>query len=53
VDIDCRLHGMKNLFVADGSVFSTSAGLNPALTIQANAFRVADRIIELHKAGKL
>ena len=53
VDFYCRLHDVKNLFVADGSVFSTSAGLNPALTIQANAFRVADKIINLAKAGDL
>jgi choline dehydrogenase-like flavoprotein len=29
-------------FVADGSVFPTSAGYNPTLTILANAYRVAD-----------
>jgi choline dehydrogenase-like flavoprotein len=44
VDRWCRSHEVPNLFVIDSSVFVTSGGLNPALTIQANAFRVADRI---------
>jgi len=44
VDANCVLHGTENVFVADGSVFTSSAGLNPCLTIEANAFRVADYI---------
>jgi choline dehydrogenase-like flavoprotein len=38
-------HEVPNLFVVDASIFVTSGGLNPALTIQANAFRIADRIV--------
>jgi choline dehydrogenase-like flavoprotein len=34
-------HEVPGLFVADASVFPSSGGLNPALTIQANALRVA------------
>jgi choline dehydrogenase-like flavoprotein len=44
VDRWCRAHEVPNLYVVDSSVFVTSAGLNPALTIQANAYRVADHI---------
>jgi choline dehydrogenase-like flavoprotein len=44
VDRWCRAHDVPNLYVTDSSVFVTSAGVNPSLTIQANALRVADRI---------
>ncbi|MBN8909409.1 MAG: GMC family oxidoreductase, partial [Rhodospirillales bacterium] len=37
-----RSHDVKNLFVVDGSVFVTSAGVNPTCTIQALALYVAD-----------
>lgn len=35
-----RFRGLENLWVTDGSVFPTSAGVNPSLTIAANALRV-------------
>jgi choline dehydrogenase-like flavoprotein len=41
LDPDCRLFGQPNVFVADGSFFPTSLGVGPALTIIANALRVA------------
>ena len=44
VNADCRVHDVPNLWVADASVFPTSMGVNPSLTIAANALRVADRI---------
>jgi len=44
LDADCRFRGMENLYVTDGSVFPTSAGVNPSLTIAANALRVGRRI---------
>jgi choline dehydrogenase-like flavoprotein len=40
-DPDCRVFGRPNLFVVDGSFFPTSLGVGPALTIIANALRVA------------
>jgi choline dehydrogenase-like flavoprotein len=38
---DCRLHTHSNVFVVDGSFMPTSLGMGPALTIIANALRVA------------
>ncbi len=42
LDRDCRLFGHPNVFVVDGSFLPTSLGVGPALTIIANALRVAD-----------
>jgi choline dehydrogenase-like flavoprotein len=39
---DGRAHDVDNLWVCDSSVFPSSAALNPALTIAANALRVSD-----------
>ena len=38
---ECRVWALPNLFVVDGSFMPTSGGVNPSLTITANAFRVA------------
>jgi choline dehydrogenase-like flavoprotein len=46
LDADCRAHEVDNLWVLDGSFFPSSAALNPALTIAANALRVAPKIRE-------
>ncbi len=45
LDVDCALHGVPNVFVTDGSVMPTSGGVNPSLTITANALRVSERIV--------
>ena len=39
-----RAHDVPNLFIVDGSVFVTSAAVNPTPTIQALALRTADYI---------
>ena len=39
-----RSHDVENLFVVDGSVFVSSAAVNPALTIAALSLRTADNI---------
>jgi choline dehydrogenase-like flavoprotein len=44
LDRDCRMYGQPNLFVVDGSFFPTSLGVGPALTIMANALRVANMV---------
>ena len=42
LDEYCQFRGIENLFVVDGSFMPTSAGLNPSLTIAANALRVGE-----------
>jgi choline dehydrogenase-like flavoprotein len=39
-----RSHDVKNLFVIDGSIFVTSAGVNPTRTIQALSLYITDCI---------
>jgi choline dehydrogenase-like flavoprotein len=46
VDSYCKFHGIKNLFVCDASVFPTSVGVNPQITVMAIATRVAEHIVE-------
>ncbi len=44
LDANCRAHGLENLYVVDASFFPTSGGVNPSLTIAANALRVAEHL---------
>jgi choline dehydrogenase-like flavoprotein len=53
VNADHRAHDVKNLFIVDGSSFVTSGRGQPTMTIQALAFRAADRIQALAKAKEL
>ena len=46
LDTNCKAHDLDNLYVVDGSFFVSSSAVNPALTIMANALRVADHLIE-------
>ena len=46
LDRDCRTHEVGNLYVVDGSFFPSSAAVNPALTIMANALRVGDHLLQ-------
>jgi len=46
LDVDCRVHDLDNVYVADSSFFVSSTALNPTLTIIANALRVADRVAD-------
>jgi len=45
LDAQCRHHQIDNLYVTDGSFMPSSGSGNPTLTIQANAFRVADHLL--------
>jgi choline dehydrogenase-like flavoprotein len=39
-----RMHDLDNVHVADGSVFVSSGGFNPTLTIMALSLRMARRL---------
>ena len=45
LDPHCRTHDVENLYVMDSSFFPSSASMNPALTIAAQALRVADKMM--------
>jgi len=46
LDLDCKLHELDNVYVADSSFFVSSTAVNPTLTIIANALRVAEGIAQ-------
>lgn len=52
LDRDCRAHELDNLYVVDSSFMPTSTGVNPSLTIAANALRVAAAIVARPRAGR-
>lgn len=43
----CRAFDHENLYVVDASFFPSSAAMNPALTIAAQALRVADHLAKV------
>jgi choline dehydrogenase-like flavoprotein len=45
LDVNCKAHNLDNLYVVDGSFFVSSAAVNPALTIMANALWVGDHLL--------
>jgi len=53
INSDHRTHDVKNLFLCDGSSLVTSGRGQPTMTIEALAFRAADRITALAKRGEL
>jgi choline dehydrogenase-like flavoprotein len=53
VNADHRAHDVKNLFIVDGSNLVTSGRGQPTMTIQALAFRAADRITALVKRNEI
>ena len=48
VDRNCKVHGIDNLYITDASVFPTSGGRNPTLTIQAIAMKAGNHIATAH-----
>jgi choline dehydrogenase-like flavoprotein len=51
LDENNRAHEVENLYVVDSSFFPSSAGLNPSLTVAANALRVAEHVDQAHFAA--
>ncbi len=48
-----QTHDIKNLFISDGSQFTTGGAENPTLTIVTLAIRQADHIAQQMKAGEI
>jgi choline dehydrogenase-like flavoprotein len=48
-----QMHGVKNLFVVDGSSFTSASEKNPTITILAIAWRATDYLAEEMKRGNL
>jgi choline dehydrogenase-like flavoprotein len=53
VNRDHRSHDVPNLFICDGSSLVTSGRGQPTMTIQALAFRAADRMTALAREGSI
>lgn len=53
VDGGGRAWDCDNLWICDGSVMPTGGGVNPSLTIMANAERIADRLVADSRRGDL
>jgi choline dehydrogenase-like flavoprotein len=49
----CQAHEVKNLFVTDGSSFTTSSEKNPTLTIMALSLRTSEYIKDQRRMGLL
>ena len=52
VNADCMAHEVPNLYVMSGAVFPSVPGMNPTLTIQAVAWRAADRLVAEWQRGR-
>lgn len=48
----CQSHDVDNLFVVDGAGFPSSTGVNPTLTMMANAWRACDYITQVYAKGR-
>lgn len=53
INTDHRTHDIANLFLCDGSSFVTSGRGQPTMTIEALAFRAADRITALARKSEI
>jgi choline dehydrogenase-like flavoprotein len=46
IDPEFKMHGVKNIFCADSSIFPNAPGINPSLTIMALSKMAAEKIIK-------
>lgn len=53
IDSNCRVHGIRNLFIAGSSCFPTAGAANPTLTIVALSLRLSKHLMDLYDADKL
>ncbi len=51
LDPQCRFRGLENLYVVDGSALPMAGGVNPSLTICANALRVGEHVASASSNG--
>lgn len=51
VDADCRVHSVRNLFVAGSAVFPTSSQANPTLTLIALSLRLGKHLSQRLEAA--
>lgn len=51
VDSQGKVHGMENLYVADGSILPRISRVNPALTIYAWGLRLGDHLVNTGEAS--
>ena len=53
LDVNCKTHDLKNLYVTDASFMPTGGSVPYTWTIYANSFRVADKILEKLQTKKI
>jgi choline dehydrogenase-like flavoprotein len=46
VNPEFRLHGFKNIYCADSSIFPNAPGINPSLTIMALSKKAAAQLVK-------
>ena len=44
VDVNCRVHGLGNLYIAGAAVFPTAGSANPTLTLISMSLRLSDHL---------
>jgi choline dehydrogenase-like flavoprotein len=52
VNADCRVHGIRNLYISGSATFPTSGQANPTLTIVAMSLRLAEHLMTACVAGE-
>jgi choline dehydrogenase-like flavoprotein len=53
VDVNCRVHGIANLYVAGAAVYPTAGCVNPTLTLVALTLRLSDHLASAASAPAL
>ena len=45
VDKNCKVHGVKNLYISGSSIFTSGGAANPTLTIAALSYRLGYHLL--------